>query len=273
MRPPFTYYGGKTGMAQRVVELLPEHRVYLEPFAGSLAVLFAKPPAVRGRQRSRRHDRHVFRVLRDRTDELAQACALSPYSRVEFAAADLDDPSVDDLERARRFWVRVNQSFAKTTGHATGWSRTTARTQSPPASVMTRLARFAAVAERLRSVMIEHCDAIELIKAMATDDTVIYADPPYLAATRSGRAASDYRHELAAVDHRRLAAVLRATPAAVVLSGYPSALYDELYGDWWSVDVVVTARSSNSARTPTRAPRVERLWLNRPPATLWEHAR
>ena len=46
MRAPFAYYGGKSGMAQRVVELLPDHRVYLEPFGGSLAVLFAKAPAV-----------------------------------------------------------------------------------------------------------------------------------------------------------------------------------------------------------------------------------
>jgi DNA adenine methylase len=274
MRPPFAYFGGKAGMASRIAALLPAHRVYLEPFAGSLAVLFAKAPSPCEIVNDL-DDAVVnfFRVLRDRCDELVEACELTPYARAEFAAAHLDGADVDDLERARRFWVRVNQSFAKTTGTATGWSRTTGRSQSPPASVAGRLDRFRTLADRLRSVMIEHCDGIDLIRTMATADTVVYADPPYLASTRAGHAApADYRHELDVVDHRRLAAVLHVTPAAVVLSGYPSALYDELYRDWWSVDVAVTARSSNAARSGTRAGRVERLWCNRPPATLWDHA-
>ena len=273
MRPPFAYFGGKTGMAGRIATMLPPHRVYLEPFAGSLAVLFAKAPAPCEIVNDL-DDAVVnfFRVLRDRRDELVEACELTPYSRVEFAAAHLDGADVDDVERARRFWVRVNQSFAKTSGTATGWSRTTGRSQSPPACVAGRLARFEALAHRLRSVMIEHCDGIDLIRSMATADAVVYADPPYLASTRAGHSTpADYRHELDVVDHRRLAAVLHLTPAAVVLSGYPSALYDELYGQWWSVDVAVTARSSNAARSGTRAGRVERLWCNRPPATLWGH--
>jgi hypothetical protein len=37
------YYGGKTGLADRIVAVLPPHRHYVEPFAGSLAVLLAKP--------------------------------------------------------------------------------------------------------------------------------------------------------------------------------------------------------------------------------------
>ena len=40
--PPMPYYGGKQSIARKIVELLPEHEHYVEPFGGSLAVLLAK---------------------------------------------------------------------------------------------------------------------------------------------------------------------------------------------------------------------------------------
>jgi DNA adenine methylase len=62
--------------------------------------------------------------------------------------------------------------------------------------------------------------------------------------------------------HEQLAATLRATPATVILSGYPSPLYDNLYADWWHIDVPVSVHSSNAV-TVDRARRVERIWSNR----------
>jgi DNA adenine methylase len=265
VRPPFTYYGGKMGLARRIVDLLPPHRSFIEPFAGSLAVLFAKHPA-RHEIINDRDDALVafWRVLRDRPGDLERVCALTPHARTEFDAADLD-AAVDDLELARRFWVRVNQSFAKTSGQRTGWSITTARSQSVPGSILGRLGRFSAAAERLAGVSIEHCDAAELVDRLATPDTVIYADPPYVHATRQRDGVGkggDYRHEMTDAGHRRLADALRATPATVVLSGYAGDLYDDLYGDWWHCDFAVTAHSSHAVAT-SRAGRVERIWSNR----------
>ncbi|WP_131802248.1 DNA adenine methylase, partial [Parafrankia soli] len=118
MKPPFPFYGGKGRLAPWIASLLRPHQLYLEPFAGSAAVLFAKEPA--------RHevinDRDggvvtFFRVLRDRPDELVRACQLSPYAREEYRAADLT-ADVDDLERARRVFVRATQGF-----NANGLSR------------------------------------------------------------------------------------------------------------------------------------------------------
>lgn len=267
MKPPFAYYGGKVGMAKRIIDLLPPHRTYMEPFFGSGAVFFAKTPSTH--EVINDLDRTVttfFRVLRDQVEQLAEVCELTPHARAEYELADLTG-DIDDLEMARRFWVRVNQSFNKTSGRQTGWSVTTSRSQSVPATTRSRIARFRACAQRLMNASIETCDAPGLVDRLATPDTVIYADPPYLASTRRGAERSrpaDYLHDMGGEDeHRRLAASLHATPAAVILSGYPSPLYDELYGDWVHIDIPVLVHASNAV-TASRGQRVERLWSNRP---------
>lgn len=266
MKSPFAYYGGKTRLAETIVRLMPPHRVYIEPFAGSLAVLFAKAPAVN--EIVNDVDGGIvtfFRALRDQPQDLERVCRLTPYARDEFDAAAAVGADTD-LEVARRFWVRVNQSFAKTAGPRTGWSITTARTQSPPDSVHSRIARFAACAERLSRVSIEHCDAADLIERLARPDAVVYADPPYLSSTRSQGSAqsADYMHDMGSVaEHERLAEVLHKTPAHVFLSGYRSGLYDQLYRGWERLDITVHVGSSNSRKVERRRA-VESIWSNRP---------
>lgn len=264
---PFTYFGGKARLADDIIALFPPHRVYIEPFFGSGAVFFAKRPATH--EIINDVDDAIvafFRVLRDNPEGLEAACRLSPYARAEYDACKTIGEGLDDLEKARRLYVRISQSFGKTGGSNTGWSRTVARTQSLPASMLGRIGRFATAAVRLADATIEHTDACDLIEAMATDDTVVYADPPYLAATRSMRSgnANDYRHDAGgAAFHERLAATLHATPATVFLSGYPSDLYDRLYDGWDHVDFDVKCTSSDGRRGE-RARRVERVWSNRP---------
>lgn len=268
MKAPYAYYGGKSGMAALIVSMMPPHRVYIEPFFGSGAVYFQKPPAVH--EIVNDLDGAVvafFRCLRDQPEELTRVCALTPYARDEFHAADMDGEGLDDLELARRFWARVNQSFSKTAGRQTGWSITTARTQSPPASVFGRLGRFAVCAERLAGTSIEQCDAADLIRRLATPDTVVYADPPYLADTRhsrrEGSSCGDYRVDMGDPDrHEDLADALLATEATVFLSGYHSPLYDRLYGDWDRIEWQTHAHGSNALRVG-RGARTEVVWSNR----------
>jgi DNA adenine methylase len=283
VKSPFAYYGGKAGLAPQIVALMPEHRVYMEPFFGSGAVFFCKPRA-RFEIINDLDDSIVtfFRLLRERPEDLERVCTLTPHARTEFASAVLAE-APDELELARRFWVRVNQSFAKTPGQQSGWSITTARTQTVPALIRSRITRFAAVADRLLDVSIENCDAVDLIDRLATPDTLIYCDPPYLAETRRGRdrqRPGDYRCDMGmAVDHERLAEQLHATPAAVMLSGYHSPLYEDLYSDWWRIEWPVKIHSSNAV-TAERGDRIEVLWSNRhldhlapvAPLTLFEEA-
>jgi DNA adenine methylase len=271
-RSPINYHGSKGRLAPWIASLLPAHRTYLEPFFGSGAVLFAKPPSPT--EIVNDLDANVttfFKVLRERPDELARACRLTPYARAEFTVADLTDPTVtelDEVERARRFFVRINQSVGKTTRASTGWAvapHTGGHDHAHKFAALTD--RLVACAERLRRVHIEQRPAVEVIARFATSNAVVYADPPYLAATRSSltrRRGADYAVEYATeAQHRELAAVLRVTPAVVLLSGYPSDLYEELYGDWWRLKRSVDRPSSHT--TGGRGPRaVEVIWANRP---------
>jgi DNA adenine methylase len=277
LRPPFPYYGAKGRLAPWIASLLPKHRVYVEPFAGSAAVLFAKAPApheVIGDL-----DGNVvtfFRVLRDRPDELARACQLTPYSRAEFRAATMDaGEDLDDLERARRFFVRTTQSYnAAGSGlaHRTAWSNGSHGVGSSRAStVRDRANNLLALAERLRTVIVEDRPAEYLLEKLDGPEVAFYCDPPYLGATRSSldagqRRRADYSHDLTTEDeHRALAARLHQVCGAVLLSGYPSPLYEELFGDWHRVTVDVT-RPTTNRRGHAGAAAVEVVWSNRP---LW----
>lgn len=268
MKPLVPYHGGKGRLADWIADLLPPHRVYVEPFAGSAAVLLAKPRSTH--EILNDVDGNVvnfYRVLREQPEGLERVCRLTPYARDEFLAADLHDDAIDDLERARRWWVRTNQSFAHTGTDATGWSTSIMRGSNNARSVLNRIDRFVVAAERLATVTIENRDALELISEYSVPDGVIYADPPYLLSTRSAmtrRPGGDYSHEFAAEDdHRALATALHASSSTVLLSGYHSPLYDDLYGAWPRIERRVLRRSSNG-RSAIQAHAIEVIWTNRP---------
>lgn len=262
MKPPFAYYGGKTGLARTIVAALPPHRVYLEPYAGSAAVLLAKPPA----SHEVLNDRNgalvtFFRVLRDRPHDLEDVLRLTPYARDEYLACRLDEPGLDDLEVARRFFVRSNQSVGGIVEARTTWSTSVVSGASRARTTAARIDRLQAVADRLLGVIIDNRDAVDAIELYASSaEAVVYADPPYLAETRAG--AGGYHHDAPDADHhRRLADALRSTAAFVILSGYPSALYDELYTGWHRIEIDTIHRGGQSMKASRR----EVLWCNQRP--------
>lgn len=268
IKPLVPYHGGKSRLAPWIVSLMPTHRVFVEPFAGSAAVLLAKPRSTH--EVLNDVDGNVvnfYKVLREQPEDLEYACRLTPYARDEFAGADLSE-DLDDLERARRWWIRTNQSFVHTATTATGWSTSVLRGSNNARTVFNRIERFAAAAERLGHVTIENRDAFYVIERYGTPDGVIYADPPYLMSVRASagqkRPGGDYVHEFGTeADHRELAEVLKASPSTVLLSGYHSPLYDELYAQWHQVEQKVLRRASNG-RSGTQHHVDEVVWCNRP---------
>lgn len=269
LRPPVSYYGSKSRLARKLVRLLPPHRVYVEPFAGSAAMLLAKRPAPVEVINDLDGDvANFFAMLRDRPGDLVRACWLTPYSREEYAAAKDRGEDLDPIERARRWWVRCCQSVnGGGAGGRAGWAISTTPKSNAAGEAARRADALMAVAARLRGVYVEHRPAIDLIARHTGPDVLIYADPPYLATTRTGRERSrgrDYTHDTdAELDHRQLADALRTTDATVLVSGYDSPLYDELYAGWHRMEIPLAKPSANHSGAKNRRA-VEVVWFNRP---------
>lgn len=258
MRPPMPYYGGKMSVADRIAELLPAHRHYVEPYAGSLAVLLAKPPAPFETVNDIHSELMTFwRMLRDRPVELERVCALTPHSRGEYAAA-ADLTGADELEIARRVWVRLTQSRSGTL-RRTGWRHyidPAGCSIGMPGYLDGYVDRMAAVARRLHAVSLECRPALELIEAYSrTPDVCMYVDPPYLGSTRTG---ANYLHEMTGADeHTQLLELLLSAKASIVLSGYASELYDTALSGWSRVQISTFNGNANSGG------RTEVIWSNR----------
>lgn len=263
--PPFAYFGGKTLLADRIAAVFPAHRHYVEPYAGGLSVLLAMRPSVMETVNDLDQALVTFwRVLRDRPAELARVCQLTPHSAAEYAACSEVDDVADDLERARRVWVRISQGR---TGRLvrTGWRHYVdpgATGTAFPTYLDGYVDRMAAIAARLHHVTLECKPALDIISKYGKHrDVLLYVDPPYLGRTR-GSYDNAYRHEMRDEEsHRELAAALHASRSAVVLSGYPSDLYDlELYPDWHRHAMV----SGTGQGAQGWSNRTEVLWSNRP---------
>lgn len=80
---------------------------------------------------------------------------------------------------------------------------------------------------------------------------LVYCDPPYLHHTRSSN--RRYRFDYEEQDHVELLELLKGLPCSVMLSGYPSSLYDALLPDWRTLELQVM--NQGGVRT-------EKLWFN-----------
>ena len=265
MRAVFRYPGAKWSIAEWIIQHFPdgyEKLCYLEPFAGSAAVFFNKNPSrVETINDLDSNIVNLFRVLRDRPEELRRAIELTPYSREEYeqAVESFDHP--DPLEKARRYFVRCMQGVGAKS-NARGTWRVEPRAYPGGAAkkwcdgadlLMEAAKRLRGGAETL--VQIEHTDAIELIGRFNSPDVFMYLDPPYLRSTR--RSGALYTHEMTEADQRRLLEAITRSKAYIMLSGYDSSLYNEALAGWHKDSIMATTTSTAAA--------MEVIWMNYEP--------
>ena len=269
-----------------IISHFPQHRIYVEPFGGAGSVLLRKA-------------RTYAEVYNDLDDEvvglfrvparpsaaarLQIALELTPFSRVEFRDSYEDADDSDPVERARRLIVRAYMGFGSNAhattavaakngfrthtragagdpGRATGFRANANRNGTTPAHDWSNYPPVVpAFVSRLRGVIIEHRDAIEVMTQHDGPDTLCYVDPPYVHATRSLGNRYDlkhrmYRFELDDAGHVGLLEALQDLKGFVVLSGYPNAIYEAGLAGWQMVTCDALAAGARK--------RTEALWLN-----------
>lgn len=247
------YPGAKWGMAETICGLMPKHRSYLEPYFGSGAVLFNKQPSAIETVNDIDGDIvNFFRVLREQPDELANALALTPYAREVFNDAH-ENRGNDSFDKAYRFAIRSKMGHGFKTYQKTGFKTDVhARENSYAVKCWNRLpGDLLKAAERLKCVQIEQQPALNLIRKFNFENVLIYADPPYLMETRRGK---QYRHEMDEQDHVELLDTLKQHKGMVILSGYPSEMYDRELSDW--------SRLTKKSYNQNADQRTEVLWCN-----------
>lgn len=253
--------GSDRRLAEWIVSLMPPHKSYLEPFFGSGAVFFNKPPSrIETINDLDGEIVNLFRVVRDTPEALERAVALTPYSREEYETAwerhkagDVTDP----VELARLTLVRYWQTHGSCSYYKSGWKNDRAgREYAYAVRYWNQLPEWIAAAMgRLKEAQIEQTDAVELIRRFNHPEVLIYADPPYVLSTRKQR---QYNVEMADdTQHKALLSALLDHPGPVMLSGYESELYNDTLQGWTKLHRK-TQSECGGARTET-------LWINYEP--------
>lgn len=267
MSGPLRWFGGKGQMVQNLLPRFPQANIYVEPFFGGGSVFFALPP---GRYRGMvlndlNHELVTFfRVLRDRPADLERVLRLTPHSADEYATA-YDTPT-DDLDMARRFWMKTRQSFGGIAKQGNGWARSGPGTIQPERNnaVIDRLHEYAYRLSRV--IEIENRPAWDVIDSYAREDVFIYCDPPYVSSSRVDEDVyacemNDGEHLIFAESCKRAV----ANGAKVAVSGYPNPLYDQLFAGW-RCDTFEVALKVAPADARTGLTRTEALWMSYDPS-------
>ena len=164
---------GKKRLADRLAALLPAHKTYVEPFAGSAAVLFAKEPAeVEAIGDADLEIAEAYRIIKrlgrgqlDRLRRMSWTGDETTFKRL------LDESPSDEVRKLHRFLYLTHFSYGKLRGRSfnPGSAGVEART----------LDRIEAFAPRLRNVRIYGGDYEKLVRKYDAADTVFFFDPPY----------------------------------------------------------------------------------------------
>lgn len=183
MKTPITYYGGKQVLAQRIISMIPKHRLYVEPFFGGGAVFFAKKPSKVEVINDINDKLMTFYLqLQANHEKLIQTIKNTlHFESLSKVARDIYNKRIkhDDLDMAWAVWILTNGCFTGSPHGSWKWCNgySGSHTGKVLANKRSRLSN--SLYERLKYVQISSRDALRVIADRDTPETVYFLDPPY----------------------------------------------------------------------------------------------
>lgn len=258
MKSVIKYPGSKWNIAPQLVELIPEHHSYVEPFFGSGAVLFNKPVSDIETVNDLDSDVvNLFRCIQKDSERLARLVMTTPFSREEYERQFDGCTSTlyaSNFQRAAGFLIKCWQGHGfRTNGYKVGWKNdVVGREKAYALWNWYRLPDWIIdITERLRKVQIENRPALEVIERFNYSQVFMYLDPPYMLGTRSGK---QYMHEMTDAEHEELLQMIIQSRAKIMISGYETDMYNDYLSGW--------EKRQFSSWAEHGKPRVETVWMN-----------
>jgi len=255
------WFGSKRNLAPAIVEALGPHRVYWEPFCGSMSVLLAKPPCVMETVNDLHGDLvNLARVVQHSTigPALYRRLRRVLFSEAQFnelaatLRSDEPAPDVPDLDRAFAYFVCTwmgRNGLAGTRSYNHHFCvRYTANGGHSAKRWRSAVQSISAWRRRLANATILSRNGFELLGRIEDAAGVaIYLDPPYLVK------GSKYVHDFEPADHERLAdAAKKFKRTRVVISYYDHPRLEELYPGWSRREIVVSKAMANQLTADAR---------------------
>jgi DNA adenine methylase len=258
VKTPLSYYGGKQQLASRILGMIPEHRVYCEPFCGGAAVFFAKAPSAAEIINDTNGELvNFYEVLQRDFAALEKEIAISLHSRKQHRQARVvyENPDMfDRVKRAWAVWMLANGSYGCMLDGGFGYDRTGTNSKK----LDNKRSGFTVdYAIRLQRVQIECCDAPRIIRSRDTPETFFYLDPPY-PGTDQGHY-DGYTQE----DFDALLELLEGIQGKFLLSSFRNkSLADAAGKNGWAAEEIRLASAMTHDRTARR--KIEVLTYNYP---------
>lgn len=260
----FNYFGGKFTWLEYLYQNFPDNFTHLvDVFAGSMVVsLNYKGRVIKTANEINADITNFFAVLRDHEPELTRLLLLTPCSELEYNNSW--EPAEDKIEQARRFYVRIRQSFfgLGAQNKNKGWHCAKQHVNAQGGETVSRwnnaIGKLHEVADVIRSnFQITNLDYSVCIDRLDFPGAFFYADPPYPLECRAS--SNDYKFEFSNDQHRELARRLHSIEGKAMISSYDCPLMKELYGDWHKVEFPVKKNNIRSSEVR------EVVWMNYKP--------
>jgi DNA adenine methylase len=261
MKPLISYYGGKQRITSKILPHFPKHTVYVEPFAGGAALLFAKPKPIVSNfddYREVLNDKNdllinLYRVAIEKREELELKIQATLYSQSDHRKAKeitKNPADYDNVTKAWAFYVNINQSFAKTLNR--GWG-TGVCSENKASTWHNKKLQLPEILDRIKDVYIACEDAIRCIQRWDSPQTLFYCDPPY-PNTNQGHY-SGYTID----DFELLCETLDNIQGSYVLSNYPQKIEPQSAHQRVEIEAVMSSKLSIGTRENNK--RTEVLWV------------